>query len=539
MEFECCIINLNSPDGMKFKNLLNYKKHAGFGLRLIAYIIDYAFIFFLTSFLWTVFRLPIPDGSEIIVFNNYVFFKNSLGILLSCVLCAIFESSKFQATPGKSIMGLKVTNEDYGRIDFGQAFGRLVARILSALVIGFGFIMIIYTEKRQGLHDMMANTLVLKEDVVAIKRKPTSWIIFLASLLLFVASEFIPISTEPSDTIDSARAQEYFEEGKTYYKQGNYSKAIKFYKKTIKFNSYYLGAYEQIGSIYSDQKKYSKAIKYYKKLIEINPYHVNAYKQMGLIYYEQKKYSEAINCYQKLAEIYPNDAYHAYEQMGLIYYEQKKYPEAINCYWKLMEISPNDRNVYNHLGITYYESQKYSEAISCFNEIIGYYEGYYSKNNPNGYYRSLQQTYHRRSNSSRHNIYRQQNNENCYRYEQGRWVYYTYSNDYGYSYTTNLPDKVNPEYDVNHYHPDLFRYMGLAYYAQKDYSTAINYFSKAVSYNRRNVDIYSKEVIDCCHKAIQINPNNTDVAYVLRLIESIGKESIDGVEIEEVIVLVD
>jgi uncharacterized RDD family membrane protein YckC len=46
-------------------------------------------------------------------------------------------------------------------ISFGRATGRLISKIFSAIIIYIGFIMIAFTDKKQGLHDMIAGTLVV------------------------------------------------------------------------------------------------------------------------------------------------------------------------------------------------------------------------------------------------------------------------------------------------------------------------------------------------------------------------------------------
>ena len=73
---------------------------------------------------------------------------------------ALMESSAYQATLGKMILGMKVTDLYGNRISFARATGRLFAKIVSAMILGIGFIMVGFTERKQGLHDMMAGTLV-------------------------------------------------------------------------------------------------------------------------------------------------------------------------------------------------------------------------------------------------------------------------------------------------------------------------------------------------------------------------------------------
>jgi uncharacterized RDD family membrane protein YckC len=70
-------------------------------------------------------------------------------------------SSEWQATVGKRAMSIVVTGIDGGRISFGRATGRHFAKYVSAFIIGIGFIMAAFTAKKQALHDMMAETLVI------------------------------------------------------------------------------------------------------------------------------------------------------------------------------------------------------------------------------------------------------------------------------------------------------------------------------------------------------------------------------------------
>ena len=55
-----------------------------------------------------------------------------------------------------------VTDEAGNRISFGKATGRHFGKILSALILYIGYIMIAFTGKKQGLHDILAGTLVVK-----------------------------------------------------------------------------------------------------------------------------------------------------------------------------------------------------------------------------------------------------------------------------------------------------------------------------------------------------------------------------------------
>ena len=84
-------------------------------------------------------------------------------ILMPCLYFAGFESSSFQATPGKMVVGIKVTDMDGNRISFGRATGRHFSKILSNLSFSVGYLMAAFTRKKQGLHDIGVECLVVNK----------------------------------------------------------------------------------------------------------------------------------------------------------------------------------------------------------------------------------------------------------------------------------------------------------------------------------------------------------------------------------------
>jgi uncharacterized RDD family membrane protein YckC len=154
-------------------------RYAGFWLRFVAFLIDY----FLLQFVGFILALPfvgaiifsalnIADAGD---FNEQTIM--GIGGIIGAVITlslltmatgwlyyALMESSKNQATLGKMALNLKVTDLDGNRIGFGRATGRYFGKIISRMILYIGFIMIGITEKKQGLHDMMAGCLVVRKD---------------------------------------------------------------------------------------------------------------------------------------------------------------------------------------------------------------------------------------------------------------------------------------------------------------------------------------------------------------------------------------
>jgi uncharacterized RDD family membrane protein YckC len=126
--------------------------YAGFWRRVAAALIDGLIVGVVTA------PFSVGMGSG----NRYSATASSISTVVSWLYSALMESSAKQATLGKMALGIRVTDLDGNRIGFGKATGRYFAKILSALILGIGFLMVAFTERKQGLHDMLAGTLVVK-----------------------------------------------------------------------------------------------------------------------------------------------------------------------------------------------------------------------------------------------------------------------------------------------------------------------------------------------------------------------------------------
>lgn len=139
--------------------------YAGFGLRFLAYWIDFVIIFFISSIILIIIQYPIPDDAKgPFYLFGYAFFlvNNPFGLLLSWLYFALMESSNYQGTLGKLALKIKVTDMKGNKIGFGKASGRHFGKIVSGLILFIGYIMVAFTDKKQGLHDQMANCIVLR-----------------------------------------------------------------------------------------------------------------------------------------------------------------------------------------------------------------------------------------------------------------------------------------------------------------------------------------------------------------------------------------
>jgi uncharacterized RDD family membrane protein YckC len=133
--------------------------YAGFGLRAVAMMIDAFIVFFIL----------LPFVVALIYFGNVQSDDEPMGHFVSLFIVggvwlyfAFQESGQRQATFGKRAMGLRVTDMEGKRISFWRATGRHFGKFLSELLLCIGYVMAGFTEKKQALHDIMADCLVLK-----------------------------------------------------------------------------------------------------------------------------------------------------------------------------------------------------------------------------------------------------------------------------------------------------------------------------------------------------------------------------------------
>jgi uncharacterized RDD family membrane protein YckC len=140
-------------------------RYAGFWIRVLAAIIDTILLRIVVAPIHIIFgglgmagmMAGLPHA-PLAIFGGGV----SLIVLFfaSWLYEAFMESSSYQGTLGKMIFGLKVTDLYGNRISFERATGRHFAKILSAMILGIGYLMVAFTERKQGLHDQVAGTLV-------------------------------------------------------------------------------------------------------------------------------------------------------------------------------------------------------------------------------------------------------------------------------------------------------------------------------------------------------------------------------------------
>ena len=149
----------------------NNPKYAGFWIRFVAYLLDGIILSVIIGPIFFMFFAPVAgfasfadDPEAIIAFAAGMSGFVIIELVIYILYFAGMQSSKYQATLGKMAVGVMVTDENGNRISFGRGVGRLLSKILSALILYIGFIMAGFDIRKQALHDKIASTLVIYKD---------------------------------------------------------------------------------------------------------------------------------------------------------------------------------------------------------------------------------------------------------------------------------------------------------------------------------------------------------------------------------------
>ncbi len=160
------------------------QRYGGFWIRFVAYIVDGLIIgipmsviigiviaMFGAGSLATLSSLPNnPDPEQVrtqviplvIAFLGAYALFIAGSIVITWLYFAMMESSERQATFGKAIFNMRVTDASGNRLSFAHASGRFFAKIINNMTCGIGWIMAGFTDKKQGLHDLIAGTVVTR-----------------------------------------------------------------------------------------------------------------------------------------------------------------------------------------------------------------------------------------------------------------------------------------------------------------------------------------------------------------------------------------
>ena len=119
------------------------------------------------------------------------------------------------------------------------------------------------------------------------------------------------------------------------YHKGDYSSAIKIYKKVVDYKEDKAESFAFLGHLYYENEEYLKAIRYFEKALEIDKNYIekkDIYFYLGQSYFRTENYSEAVNDYKNSLNLEKNDEKKAeiYYNIGMAYNKLGDNEQAVN-----------------------------------------------------------------------------------------------------------------------------------------------------------------------------------------------------------------
>jgi uncharacterized RDD family membrane protein YckC len=168
-------------------------KYAGFWIRYAAYIIDSMIIsmiiLILICLLSFSYMLINPASRSEATPPPIMYFS---AIILAYGYF-IISTKKYHATLGKKAFGIIVLRSDFNEASWGKIILReTVGKIVSYIIFYIGYIMAGFTQKKQALHDIIADTVVIYKDP---NKKTKTWLTVLVVFIPFIIVAIILVFT--------------------------------------------------------------------------------------------------------------------------------------------------------------------------------------------------------------------------------------------------------------------------------------------------------------------------------------------------------
>ncbi len=136
---------------------------ATFGWRLLAYLIDCIILVLVMVITFNIFA---ANGTTFNKDNYNDLVKIQLVYFIILIIYnAVCESSNLMGSLGKKACKLVVVDVDGRKISFINALMRSVGKAISIFLLYTGFFSILFSEYKQALHDFLAKTYVIKQDL--------------------------------------------------------------------------------------------------------------------------------------------------------------------------------------------------------------------------------------------------------------------------------------------------------------------------------------------------------------------------------------
>ncbi len=159
--------------------------------------------------------------------------------------------------------------------------------------------------------------------------------------------------------------------GSLYARQKQWDTAIAYYKKAIKLNPNFAGAYRNLARALTRAGQSGAATEYWLRAIELEAQGVKAeeYLQLASNLIQQGKIKSAISCYRRVIQLQP-DAVEPYINLGDLFIKVEQPAQAQACYQEGIKYNPHSPQLYYHLGLLLAQNGNWDGAIEQYKKAL-------------------------------------------------------------------------------------------------------------------------------------------------------------------------
>ncbi|MFA4861560.1 RDD family protein [Methanoregula sp.] len=289
--------------------------YAGFWRRFCATIPDLVVVgiaAILIKYTLETYRMPYPLLATL-------FLSGAFYLLL---YSPFWLSSRYQATPGKLLFKVMVVYDNGRRLPFTRALIRELGKYVSLLPFGLGFFLIGFTKKKQGIHDLLAMTVVVKrsdshiyertniQNPVAVKNRIRASGLIICICLACTLAPIAYLGTLPAKTVTpqffaaqglSSAADTISGSKYPQYSLDVYDTAIELQPEDTAIQIKKLYVLDRLGRV-------DEAQVYLEEMIVLHPNETTPVIFKGDLALQQGKFSEALTCYESALAAEPKNA---------------------------------------------------------------------------------------------------------------------------------------------------------------------------------------------------------------------------------------
>ncbi len=166
---------------------------------------------------------------------------------------------------------------------------------------------------------------------------------------------------DEDEALRERRARTQFNNGTSYYKQGELEKAIESFKLALEYKPDNSKAFYNLGKIYYDQGQKDLSLSYYKDAARLNPNDSLSLLGIGLLYYEKGDFNNAVRYYNKAIVAAPHFGA-VYFNRGTMYGQNKQYEKSLQDLTMAIKYEEQNSEAYVNRGLAYFYSKQMDMA---------------------------------------------------------------------------------------------------------------------------------------------------------------------------------